>query len=267
MTKAKKQRKKLLTVVIALVLVAAIGAGIWFYAGDRTSEPVFVYEFMYLGMTEYWGDSQESYGPVTTDRIQTVFLTDTQSVTEILVSQGDTVQKGDLLMRFDTTLSDLALERKRLDVEKLKLQLENAKKQLNKINAMKPMVIPKPSEKPDKEEDLGTELTEAFLISTNPDYDGSTKDKAIICWIKGNTAIEDEVLDALIQAAEEYQTINAIKEAEKEQEKKSSSASAISAKVSSFFSKTNSLTARMLSTALAKPQLSMALLLNFTPPP
>ena len=65
-------------------------------------------------MTEYWGDSRESYGPVTSDNIQTVFLSDTQEVTEILVKQGDTVKKGDLLMRFDTTLSEIALERKRL---------------------------------------------------------------------------------------------------------------------------------------------------------
>jgi multidrug efflux pump subunit AcrA (membrane-fusion protein) len=136
------KKKKLLITVISLVLAAALGVGIWAVAANRGSEPVYVYEFMYLGMTEYWGDSQESYGPVTTDRIQTIYLTETQTVTEILVSQGDTVKKGDLLMKFDTTLSDLALERKRLDVEKLKIQLEDAKKELRRINNMKPMVIP-----------------------------------------------------------------------------------------------------------------------------
>ena len=111
--KAKKTKKKVLIAVIALILAAAIGGGVWAVAANRNSDPVFVYEFMYLGMTEYWGDSQESYGPVSTDRIQTVYLTDTQTVTEILVSQGDAVKKGDVLMTFDTTLSDLALERKR----------------------------------------------------------------------------------------------------------------------------------------------------------
>ena len=35
------------------------------------------------------------------------------------------VKKGDVLMTFDTTLSDLQLERKRLEVEKLKLDLGN----------------------------------------------------------------------------------------------------------------------------------------------
>ena len=44
-------------------------------------EPVKVFAFQNMGMTEYWGDNQESYGPVTTDRIQTVFVSDTQTIT------------------------------------------------------------------------------------------------------------------------------------------------------------------------------------------
>ena len=96
-----------------------------------------VFPFRYLGMTEYWGDNQESYGPVSTDRVQTVYITDTQVITEICVAQGDAVKKGDLLMTFDTTLTDLALERKRLDVEKLKLQLQKAEERLQEIKAMK----------------------------------------------------------------------------------------------------------------------------------
>ena len=75
--KAKKAKKKILIAVIALVLVCAIGGSVWAVSATRNSDPVVVYEFMYLGMTEYWGDSQESYGPVTTDKIQTVFLTTT----------------------------------------------------------------------------------------------------------------------------------------------------------------------------------------------
>ena len=137
----KKSKKGLILALVILVLVAA-GLGGWYYLGHNSSEPVYVYPFDYLGMTEYWGDSQESYGPVTTDKIQTIYLSDTQTVTEVLVQVGDTVKKGDVLMTFDTTLSDLALERKRLDVEKLKLQLQDAQKQLRQINSMKPMVIP-----------------------------------------------------------------------------------------------------------------------------
>ena len=212
--KRKSKGKKILITLICLVLVAATGAGIFFFTGKSGGEPVDVFPFMYVGMTEYWGDSQESYGFVQTDGVQTVYLSTTQTVTEVLVEMGQEVKKGDVLMTFDTTLSDLALERKRLDVEKLKLQLEDAKKQLREINAMRPMVIPQPSDKPDEEVDLGDLLTETYKISENTDYDGSTAEKAIICWLHSGSSIEEDILDALMAAALEYQAINAEKEQE-----------------------------------------------------
>ena len=220
--KRKSKGKKLLITAICLVLVASIGVGIWFVSGNDRSEPVPVFPFMYVGMTEYWGDSQESYGFVQTDGVQTVYLSTTQTVTEIFVEIGQEVKKGDVLMSFDTTLSDLALERKRLEVEKLKLQLEDAKKRLREINAMKPMVIPQPSDEPDEDVNLGDLLTDPYRISHDSDFDGSSAEKALICWLNSATPVEDSILDALILKAVEYQTINAEKEAEEEKKPASS---------------------------------------------
>ena len=208
-----KKRKKLVISVTALVLVCAIGCGFWYYAGHNSAEPVYVFPFEYVGMTEYWGDSQESYGPVTTDKIQTVYLTETQTVTEILVQEGDTVKKGDLLMSFDTTLSDLTLERKRLDVEKVKLRLEDAEKRLRQINSMKPMVVPEVDEEAEEDENLGTALKGNYQISTQKAYDGSTREKAMICWIRTDGALSDELFEAIRQRAEEFQNANALKKA------------------------------------------------------
>ena len=209
--KAKGKAKKILISVVSLILVAALGFGAWYYFGHQNSDPVFVYEFGYIGMTEYWGDSQESYGPVTTSNIQTVYLSDTQTITEILVAPGDSVKKGDILMTFDTTLSDLQLERKRLDVEKLKLQLEDAYDYLYEINSMKPMVIPEPSDEPTDQEtvNLGTALTGSYQISSLPAFDGSSQNQALICWLSDTTAIEDSIFDAIRIKAEEYQAQNA----------------------------------------------------------
>lgn len=206
--KRKSKGKKILIAVICLVLVAAVGAGAWFFTAGRTAEPVNVFPFMYVGMTEYWGDSQESYGFVQTDGVQTVYLSGTQKITEVFVEMGQEVKKGDVLMSFDTTLSDLALERKRLDVEKLKLQLEDAKQRLREINAMKPMVIPQPSDQPEENVNLGRLLESPYFISEKTEFDGSTAEKALICWLHSGTAIEDGIFEALLLKAREYQPLN-----------------------------------------------------------
>ena len=204
----KKKRKALWIVLVCLVLCAAIGVGLWYVMTQKGTESVYVYPFTYLGMTEYWGDTQESYGPVSTKDIQTVFLSATQTVTKIAVNQGDTVKKGDLLLTYDTTLTDIALERERLNVEKLKLDLQNAYTKLSEIKAMKPMVLPEPKPETPENTDPGTPLEGAYQISGNPKFDGSGQEKAIICWLSADSAVSREVLDALKAAALTYQTKN-----------------------------------------------------------
>ena len=88
----KNKGKKIVVIVLVVAILLGAGGGAWYWFGHRNTEPVYVFPFEYVGMTEYWGDSQESNGPVSTDKIQTVYLSDTQSVTEILVAEGDTVK-------------------------------------------------------------------------------------------------------------------------------------------------------------------------------
>ena len=208
----KQNKKKIIITVTAIVLVVVVGLGVWFGVSRGRSEPVQVFPFNNIGMTEYWGDSQESYGPVSTDKIQTVFLSSTQTVTEMKVAQGDTVKKGDVLMTFDTTLSDLQLERKRLEVEKLKLDLETAQKKLKDIQNMTPMSVVDFDDSDDYGDEgdpnAGTKLTGSYQLSTNSDYDGSTAEKALICWLSTAAAVDDTILEAARQKAEEYQNKN-----------------------------------------------------------
>lgn len=204
-SKMKKSRKRLI-IIVSVVLAAAIGVGAVFAVRGGSSKTVDVYNFYNVGMTDYWGDTQYSYGPVKTDRIQTVFLTDTQEVTEIYVSEGDEVKKGDLLMKFDTTLSDLQLERKRLDVEKLKLQLENDKRELQRINGMKPMPVIKPDPEPD--ENKGISIPGEYVIYAQGTHDGSSKENAILCWLSGNTAVTENLIEQIRLEAQRQQEEN-----------------------------------------------------------
>ena len=96
-----------------------------------------VYDSNQLTMT-FWGDEKTSSGPVTTDKLQTVFLSATQEVTKVNVRQGQKVKKGTVLLTYDTTLSQLSLDRKELDIQKTKLRLEDAKDQLADIKKKLP---------------------------------------------------------------------------------------------------------------------------------
>ena len=209
MKKLSVKTKKTVISVTAGVAAAAILGGVVFGLRGR-GEPVGVYPFSMVGMTEFWGDNQESYGPVTTDRIQTVFLSDTQTITGVKVKEGDEVKKGDVLMTYDTTLSELQLERKRLDVEKANLQVREAQEELARINQLKPM------ESADVEVDLpvesanyGRELSGAYEIA-NPDeqYDGSSPEKAVICWLKDSTPVNNALLRQLYYQAMMNQIAN-----------------------------------------------------------
>lgn len=215
----KQNKKKIIITVTAVVLVVAIGLGVWFGVSRGRSEPVKVFTFNSVGMTEYWGDSQESYGPVSTDKIQTVFLSSTQTVTEMKVAQGDEVKKGDVLMTFDTTLSDLQLERKRLEVEKLKLDLETAQKKLKDIQNMKPMSIVSSDDfdNSDEDSDDDGDLEKDYELSYDHAYDGSKPSKALICWLRVTTGdeevritptVDDALLEEARQRAEKFQNEN-----------------------------------------------------------
>lgn len=198
-----------ITRLLAALLVAVLALSACSVPGSSGGEAVNVYPFEYLGMTEYWADSQESYGPVRTDDIQTIYVSETQTITQLLVAEGDTVAKGDLLMVFDTTLTNLSLERERLNVEKLKLQLQEARDYLKELRAMKPMEAPTaPPEIEETEPDPGVMLTEPWQISLLTEFDGSSPDTALICWIREDTEISDELLAAVHQAAVEYRAEN-----------------------------------------------------------
>ncbi len=206
----KQNKKKTIITVTAVVLVVVIGLGVWFGVSRGRSEPVKVFAFNYVGMTEYWGDSQESYGPVSTDKIQTVFLSSTQTVTEMKVAQGDMVKKGDVLMTFDTTLSDLQLERKRLEVEKLKLDLETAQKKLKDIRNMKPMSIVSSDDFNYGGENGGANrpLEGNYELSDKQFYDGKDEETALICWLRNGYTVNDSILEKARQLAEDLQTKN-----------------------------------------------------------
>ena len=133
-------KNKLWIPIAALVLAAVIVCGVFVFPMKNT-EPVPVYPVNMLSYMSSDSSSGESYGVVTADKVQSIYVSDTQNVTRIHVYQGQQVRKGDLLYTFDTTLSELSLERKDLAIQQLEMNLKNAQAELKQLNAMKPMVV------------------------------------------------------------------------------------------------------------------------------
>lgn len=154
----RKGVKAAIITVVCLVVVGAILVGVFWYLG-RSTEPVAVRPVSMLN-AGYFGNEVGSGGYVTTDKLQSVYASATQTVTQVFVTEGQNVKKGDPLLSYDTTLSDIQLQRQRIAVQQAELNLNNAKKELKEINAMKPYTPPPPTEPPTEPTEPPTEPLE-----------------------------------------------------------------------------------------------------------
>ena len=127
-----KTLKRLLITV--LVIVGVIGAAWGIMTGIRAANraPVKVYSVENFSTT-YWGDTAESYGSVRMSNIQKLYLSETQTVREVYVKEGDVVKKGDSLMAYDTTLTDIELEKDEITIEKKELEMKTSQGELNSL--------------------------------------------------------------------------------------------------------------------------------------
>lgn len=129
----KKFNKKIVVRAGAGVLAVAVATGtvLGVRAVRSGSNAVGVYELSNLSYDGAdMGNSSEMSGTVSADQVQTVYVSDTQTVTEVFVQEGQTVKKGDVLLSYDTTLTDIELTRKELEIQKQKLELEKMQKQV-----------------------------------------------------------------------------------------------------------------------------------------
>ncbi len=140
-----KKLKTFLITAVSLLLVCGILAGVlWYFANKTEPVPVMPVANLLLG---YMGEAPNYEGTVSTNNLQAVYISGTQSVKEILVAEGQYVEKGTALLRYDTTLTDIQLERQRLASEQAQLDLKNAKAELEEIKKMKPY-SPPPATRP-----------------------------------------------------------------------------------------------------------------------
>lgn len=119
-----------------LIIVACVAAGcgaVWgglTIARNAQRGDVNVYAVGDFAMTDYWGDSSNTSGTVTTDKLQKIFISQSQTVTRVWVKEGDEVRKGDPLVSYDSTLTEATVEKAKVAYDRAVANLEAAKGQL-----------------------------------------------------------------------------------------------------------------------------------------
>ena len=109
--------------------------GIWFFIQYRidhkTVEVLAVSDPSVT--TTYWGDTTYSSGTVKSDSQQELYPSDSQTVTDIFVEEGQQVSVGDPLVQYDKTKLELELESKDIAVKQAEIELDDAEDQLKKL--------------------------------------------------------------------------------------------------------------------------------------
>ena len=119
-----------------LIIVACVAAGcgaVWgglTIARNAQRGDVNVYAVGDFAMTDYWGDSSNTSGTVTTDKLQKIYISQSQTVTKVWVKEGDEVRKGEPLVSYDSTLTEATVEKAKVAYDRAVANLEAAKGQL-----------------------------------------------------------------------------------------------------------------------------------------
>ena len=127
---SKSLKKTLLIVGIAAAVCAAVWGGLTLARNAQRGD-VKVFDVPSFAMTDYWGDTANTSGSVGTDKLQKIYLSQSQTVSQVYVKEGQNVKKGDKLLAYDTTLSQAEVESAQIQLERMQLELETAKNNLS----------------------------------------------------------------------------------------------------------------------------------------
>ena len=133
---SKKLKKGIIIAACAVGVCGTVWGGLTIARNAQRSD-VKVYSVNDFCMTDYWGDTSTTSGMVTTDKIQKVFLSSSQTVNKVWVAEGDSVRKGDKLISYDSTLTQASVEQAKIDYDRQDESLTTAKNELEYLKKAK----------------------------------------------------------------------------------------------------------------------------------
>lgn len=132
-----RMSKKLKKGIIAAACVVGVCGAVWgglTIARNAQRGDVNVYAVNDFAMTDYWGDTSNTSGMVTTDKLQKIYISQSQTVKKVWVKEGDSVKKGTVLVSYDSTLTQATVERAKIDYDR---QTENLEVMKNELELLK----------------------------------------------------------------------------------------------------------------------------------
>lgn len=126
--------KKVIAVVLGIVVaVGAVAGGIFGYKSYQNDNLVAEVQPVSYINWGYWGDEETSYGMVTNDSSQEIYLDSARNIKQIYVEEGDSVSVGDPLMAYDTTELNIEIERKKLEINTIENNIAIANNKLDNL--------------------------------------------------------------------------------------------------------------------------------------
>ncbi len=132
------KRKRIVTILLSAAGICAAGSGVVYAVKSTQKSEVLVVPVSEVNNGGYWDDAAQNMdGMVTSDTTQNVYLTDTQTVEEVKVKEGDIVKEGDVLLTYDMELSSLNLEMQKLSRDQAEIHVKIAENDLKKLKKIK----------------------------------------------------------------------------------------------------------------------------------
>lgn len=213
-----RMSKKLKKGIIAAACVVGVCGAVWgglTIARNAQRGDVNVYAVNECAMTDYWGDTSNTSGMVTTDKLQKIYISQSQTVKKVWVKEGDSVKKGTVLVSYDSTLTQATVERAKIDYDR---QAENLEVMKNKLELLKKAKNKETleAEKTKLEAELQAEISrldgaggydpekavEPGLVTPMAEGSGNSKDKPIYYYWLTDEPLSDKVLRNLLHGTE-----------------------------------------------------------------
>lgn len=158
--------KKVIAVAVALAVTGGVVyGGIYAYEAYQSENLVAEVQPVSSINWGYWGDQETSYGMVTNDSSQEIYLENDSRVEEVYVEQGDEVKTGDALIKYDTSEIEIEIKRKELDISTTANSIAKAQRALEVLKQTKPVDKTRPEIDTSKYDDTKKKEEEAKELS------------------------------------------------------------------------------------------------------